>query len=87
MANKWIQKAINPAHRGALHRELHVPEGEKIPAGKIAKAAHSSNPTLAKRARLAQTLKGLHHAEGGKVVRDADGEAAKCRMDRPTRKR
>lgn len=55
----WISGAIK--HPGALHRELGVPEGEKIPAKKIAKAAHSSNPTLAKRARLAQTLKGLHH--------------------------
>jgi hypothetical protein len=43
-----------------LHRELHVPQGEKIPAKKLAKAAHSENPTLAKRARLAQTLKKMH---------------------------
>jgi hypothetical protein len=56
---KWIQGAIK--HPGALHKQLHVPSGEKIPAGKLAKAAHSENPTLAKRARLAQTLKKLHH--------------------------
>lgn len=54
----WIQGAIK--HPGALHRELGVPEGEKIPAKKIAKAAHSSNPLLAKRARFAETLKSLH---------------------------
>jgi len=34
--------------------------GKKIPAKKLAKAAHSENPTLAKRARLAQTLKKMH---------------------------
>jgi hypothetical protein len=54
MAKKWIQKAIK--HKGALHKELGVPMGKKIPAKKIAKAAKSKNPTLARRARLAQTL-------------------------------
>jgi hypothetical protein len=56
---KWIQGAIQ--HPGALHKQLHVPAGEKIPAKKLEKAAHSTNPTLAKRAHLAQTLKKLHH--------------------------
>ena len=56
---KWIQGAIQ--HPGALHRALHVPEGEKIPAKKLAKAAHSSNPTMRRRAALAKTLKGFHH--------------------------
>lgn len=56
---KWIQGAIK--HKGALHKELGVPQGEKIPAKKLSKAEHSSNPKLAKRARLAQTLKGFHH--------------------------
>lgn len=51
---KFIQKAIK--HPGALHKSLGVPENEKIPAKKIAKAAHSDNPLLAKRARFAQTL-------------------------------
>jgi len=59
---KWISKAIK--HPGALHKQLGVPQGEKIPAKKIAKAAKSSNPTLAKRARLAQTLKGFHSIGG-----------------------
>ena len=53
---KWIQAAIQ--HPGALHRELGVPEGEKIPAKKLAKAAKAGG-TLGRRARLAQTLKGL----------------------------
>lgn len=54
---KWIQEAIK--HPGALRKELHVKKGEKIPAKKLEKAEHSKNPTLAKRARLAETLKGL----------------------------
>lgn len=61
----WIKDAIK--HPGALHRELHVPQGDKIPQSKLSKAAHSDNPTLAKRARLAETLGKLHHRHGGKV--------------------
>jgi hypothetical protein len=56
MATKWIQKAINPKHKGALHKALGVPEGEKIPAKKMAKAAKSTNPKVAKMANLAKTL-------------------------------
>jgi hypothetical protein len=38
---------------GALHRALNVPEGEKIPAGKLNKAA-SSGGKLARQANLAK---------------------------------
>lgn len=55
---KWIQKALSkPKSHGALHRELGVPEGEKIPASKLKKAEHSKNPLERKRAHLAETLK------------------------------
>jgi len=57
MANHWIQKAIK--HAGALHAELGVPEGKKIPAKTLAKAAKAGGK-LGQRARLAETLKKLH---------------------------
>ena len=60
MAN-WIKGAIK--HPGALHKEMGVPMGQKIPAGKLAAAAKKGG-TLGKRARLAETLKGLSHAIG-----------------------
>ena len=54
MAKKfWIQKAIK--HPGALHRQLGVPQGKKIPRSKILAAAKRKG-TLGKRARLAKTL-------------------------------
>jgi hypothetical protein len=53
---KWIQKAIEKP--GALHKQLGVPAGEKIPAGKLA-AAVEKGGKLGKRARLAMTLKKL----------------------------
>lgn len=54
---KWIQKAIK--HKGALHKELHVPEGKKIPEKKI-KAAEKKGGKVGKRAVLAETLKSFH---------------------------
>jgi hypothetical protein len=54
---KWIHGAIK--HPGALHEELGVPKGEKIPAKKLAKAAKSKGK-LGKRARLAETLKSMN---------------------------
>lgn len=55
---KWIAGAIK--HPGALHKSLHVKEGEKIPASKLKKAEHSKNPKTRKRAVLAETLKKMH---------------------------
>lgn len=59
MAN-WIKGAIK--HPGALHRELGVKQGEKIPQAKLESATHSENPKLRKRAFLAETLAHMDHA-------------------------
>lgn len=56
MAN-FIAKAIK--HPGSLHRQMHVPMGQKIPAKRLAAAAQKGGK-LGARARLAETLKGLH---------------------------
>ena len=53
---KWIQKM--GMKKGALHEELGVPQGEKIPAKKLSAAAKKPG-IMGKRARLAETLKGL----------------------------
>ena len=53
---KWIQSAIK--HPGALHEELHVPKGKKIPAKKL-KSAAKKKGLEGKRARLAETLSKL----------------------------
>ncbi len=53
---KWIQKAIKKP--GALHEQLGVPKGQKIPAKKLAKAAKAPGK-LGQRARFAQVLKGF----------------------------
>jgi hypothetical protein len=56
MAN-WISKALPKTSKGKLHEKLGVPEGEKIPAKKLAKAENSKSSTLRKEADLAKTLK------------------------------
>ncbi len=53
----WIAGAIK--HPGALHRQLGVPAGKKIPGKKLTKAA-SKKGVIGKRARLAQTLRSFH---------------------------
>lgn len=56
MAKNWIAGAIKKP--GALHKELGVPQGKKIPAKKLAAAAKKPG-VEGKRARFAETLKGF----------------------------
>lgn len=56
----WIQSAINPETKGALHKALGVPQDKKIPEKKLEKAEHSKNPLTRKRANLAETLRKFH---------------------------
>lgn len=52
-AVKWIQKAIK--HPGALHKQLGIASGKKIPSSMLHSAAKKGGK-LGKRARLAMTL-------------------------------
>ncbi len=54
----WIQGAIK--HPGALRQTLKAKPGMPIPEAKLEKAEHSRNPLTRKRARLAETLRGLN---------------------------
>lgn len=64
--SNWIAGAIK--HPGALHREMGVPQGQPIPAGRLAHAAQQGGE-LGRRARFAEELKGFHHrALGGPVM-------------------
>lgn len=78
MARHWIQGAIkNP---GSLHRALGVPEGEKIPAKKMAAAAAGRyGATNERRAHLAETLGHMHHTGDH---RNVDSRAAHSTMRR-----
>lgn len=47
--------------KGKLRRRLHVKKGEKIPAKKLTKAAHSRNPEERKEAALAKVFRKANH--------------------------
>jgi len=55
-SKNWIASAIKKP--GQLHKDLGVPAGKKIPAGKLAVAAKKPGK-VGQRARFAQTLKGM----------------------------
>lgn len=63
MADKWIQKAINPDNTGKLRKSLGAKPGKKIPAKALAAAAKKGG-VEGKRARLAETLKTFKHPKG-----------------------
>lgn len=58
-SKKWIQKATKKGKRGALHRQLGIPEGDKIPLSVLRKAAKAKGK-LGRRARFALVLRKLH---------------------------
>jgi len=58
MAKHFIKEAIK--HPGALRKELGAKKGKPIPAKKLAVAAKKKG-VIGKRARLAETLKKMHH--------------------------
>lgn len=60
----WIAGAIKKP--GALHKELGVSQGKKIPAGKLANAAKKGGKE-GKRANLAKTLASFQHKKGKKM--------------------
>ena len=64
MAYKGID--IKPSHKGELHAELGVPQGQKIPAKKLSKALDSTSPAERKRAQFAKNAEHFDHSGGGK---------------------
>jgi hypothetical protein len=80
----WIADAIK--HPGSLRKELHVKAGHDIPEKKLEKAEHSKNPKEAKKAHLAETLKGLHKKSGGSVDRAAINDGTRPTGGRLARK-
>lgn len=59
-SNRWIQDAVNPSDKGALHRALGVAADKKITGKMLAKAVESRNSKVRKEAVLAKTLKSFN---------------------------
>ncbi len=59
-----MKKEFKPGgHKGKLHRELGVPEGQKIPAKRLKAAEHSKKPAVRRDAIRAETMKKWHHGK------------------------
>lgn len=52
---------IKKAHKGLLHKKLGVPQGQPIPAAKLAKAKASKSPALRKEANFAANARSFRH--------------------------
>jgi hypothetical protein len=65
---------IGPIKKGALHKEMGIPQGQKIPSSKLQAAKHSSNPLERKRANFAINAKKWNHAEGGPICKAEGGQ-------------
>ena len=55
---------IKPSRRGKLHRALGVPQGQPIPAAKLAKASKTKSPALKKEVVFAENAKHFDHSGG-----------------------
>ena len=61
--NVSLYRAMHHLNKGGLHRALGVPEGETIPADKLAKARNSKNAHVAHMANFAHTMGGFSHSK------------------------
>jgi hypothetical protein len=59
--NVSLYRAMHKLRKGGLHRALHIPEGEKIPAERIAAAKNSPNEHVRHMANFAHTMAGFKH--------------------------
>ena len=66
---------IKPSHKGLLHKNLHVPQGQPIPEKKLSHALSSDNEAVRKRAQFAENAKHFHHADGGLIENPHENKA------------
>lgn len=54
---------LNPAHKGALHRALDIPQDKPIPEAKLDAAKSSSNAHVREMANFAKNARGFKHGK------------------------
>jgi len=59
--NPSLNRAMRHLRKGGLHRALHVPENEVIPASKLEAASHSSNEHIRHMSSFAKTMSHFKH--------------------------
>jgi hypothetical protein len=66
---RWIQRALHKHKKGALHRQLGIPEGETIPISLLRDAAHETG-LLGQRARFALNVRKIRRKNNGKTRKE-----------------
>ena len=59
--NVSLYRAMRHLRKGGLHKALHIPEGEKIPAERLEAAKNSPNEHVRHMANFAHTMGGFKH--------------------------
>lgn len=63
--NRYLEKLakipIKPSHEGKLHKDLGVPEGERIPSSKLKAAEKNASPAEKKRLVFAENARKWNH--------------------------
>ena len=57
--NTSLYRAMHQLRKGGLHKALHIPEGETIPADRLEAARNNKNEHIAHMANFAHTMKGF----------------------------
>lgn len=57
--NASLYRAMHHLRKGGLHRALHIPENETIPADRLEQARNSKNSHVAHMANFAHTMGGF----------------------------
>lgn len=57
MAAKSKAFHLNPNHKGLLHQELHIPEGQPVPMSKIREKLPNASGKFKKRLVFAESVK------------------------------
>lgn len=61
MAKRRNPIEIKPSHKGLLHRDLGVPQGQPIPESRLEAARNSPDPKVRRRAVFAENAKKFNH--------------------------
>jgi hypothetical protein len=59
--NVSLYRAMHGLRRGGLHRALHIPEDQPIPADRLEAAKNSKNSHVKHMANFAATMSGFKH--------------------------
>lgn len=59
--NPSLYRAMHHLRKGGLHRALHIPADQTIPADRLEKAKNSKNSHVQHMANMAETMKHFKH--------------------------